>query len=365
MGTLIGFGGACSDDGTAAASGGDTETGGSTSSATTTGETSMGSSTTQNSTTLSTTGTTDDSGTTGLTGTDGTGTTGVMGESVAVVVGYGARRASSVDGETWENFVEVNANGGDDNDLLRGVAYGGGDFVAVGGADDGLSFSSSDGGVTWENENRTVRDFISDAVYFGDEFIGVGGNGLRVRTADLGVSWDDDAGFEMAHFRGVAAGDDTVVAVGHTYAMAGFSSTTQDGVMWTAPQTGGGAFRDIAWGAGTFVAVGDAGRIARSVDGAMWTDETVAGGDLSTVLFVDGTFYVGDAGRYWVSDDGDMWTEMTSMTARPLVGWFGSAYFSTSVDALIERSTDLDGWTMVFTMPGGGFTSMAVGAVEM
>src|SRR5204863_5090657 len=70
----------------------------------------------------------------------------LAGRLMAVVVGYGGRRVSSTDGVTWENFQQLNPNGGDDADLLRGVAFGGGTFVAVGGS----TFTSPDG-VVWTN----------------------------------------------------------------------------------------------------------------------------------------------------------------------------------------------------------------------
>jgi hypothetical protein len=43
---------------------------------------------------------------------------------IFVAVGYGGRRASSVDGVRWENDQELAPNGGDDWTLLCDVAFG-------------------------------------------------------------------------------------------------------------------------------------------------------------------------------------------------------------------------------------------------
>jgi len=61
-------------------------------------------------------------------------------------------------------------------------------FVAAGGASQGFTMVSLDG-ITWPDENRTPRAFLSDAVALGDVFIAAGGNGLRLRSLDGGVSW--------------------------------------------------------------------------------------------------------------------------------------------------------------------------------
>src|SRR5688572_27729099 len=37
-----------------------------------------------------------------------------------IAVGYGGRRLTSLDGRAWQNDQEDNANGGDDDQLLRG-----------------------------------------------------------------------------------------------------------------------------------------------------------------------------------------------------------------------------------------------------
>jgi hypothetical protein len=363
---VLGVVGGCSDDGLSGASS-DTEAGsttgpGSTSPATTDPSSSSTQGPSSGSTASGTTDATTDEATTDA--SSGGESTGPVLQELAVVVGYGARRVSSLDGDSWENFVEVDSNGGDDVNLLRGVGHGGGAFVAVGGASTGLSFSTVDG-AQWDNENRTMRAFLSDVVWFEDQFVAVGGNGLRVRTTDLGASWEDDAGFESGHFRGVAASADLVVAVGNTYGGAGLWSTTADAMDWTEVGTGGPELRDVAHGNDVFVAVGLEGRIASSPDGETWEDHSQPSGSFVRVAFVDGVFYVADGDRYWTSADGAQWSDTEVTTAHPIAGVFAGRFFAVGLDGSIFAAEDLDDWETVFSMDGGAFTAMATGLVEM
>src|SRR5206468_70156 len=80
----------------------------------------------------------------------------------------------------------------------------------------------------------------------------------------------------------------------------------------TAP-TPNSALNGIAYGNGTFVAVGDNSFVARSTDGITWTTSTAgAYGKLKRVRFLNGQFVVvGESDKIMYSSDGTSWTANT------------------------------------------------------
>jgi hypothetical protein len=284
------------------------------------------------------------------------------GEAIAVAVGYGFRRVWSADGIAWQDLQELNPNGGDDNQLLRGVGYGDGVFVAVGGGGLGVSITSTNG-VDWENQNDTPPSFLSDVVWLGDAFVAAGGNGLRLRSTDGGQTWGDQAPYISGHFRGIATDGTIAVAVGHTYGDEdiGMWSTTTDGVSWTPEQTGGTPFSSIASGNGTFVAAGAEGRVSSSSDGASWDDQSLGTSPFFVVAYAGDEFLVAAEGTLWSSPDGGAWTEVEGVDSRPVSAYFMGGYFALGWPATIERSDDLVAYENVFEPGGSGFTDIAVG----
>jgi hypothetical protein len=55
---------------------------------------------------------------------------------------------------------------------------------------------------------------------------------------------------------------------------------------------------------------------------------------------------------------------MASATARPVAAWWNDTFFAVGGNATIASSTDLSGdWSVVFSMDGSAFTTMAIGAI--
>ena len=154
---------------------------------------------------------------TGPGATDGSDSTGApLGDPVFVAVGYGGMRVRSIDdGNTWNDFVQIADDGGDDQDLLRGVAWGNGTFVAV-----GWKIFSSPDGMSWTEQDNPTGQWFAAVDWGNDVFVAVGGGGYCGRSAD-GLTWEectdatDDGGF--THVR---------------------SLFFHDGLFWTADQSG-------------------------------------------------------------------------------------------------------------------------------
>lgn len=285
------------------------------------------------------------------------------GTPIAVAVGYGQRRAHSLDGITWQ-LQEVRADGGDDDDLFRGLTWGDGRFVAVGGSTRTLTAVSLDG-VAW-TPGGGGRAWLGDAAWNGGAFVAAGGNGLRVRSTDGGATWIDDAGYQPTHYRSVAGGGGVVVAVGHSYdgggpggANVGVITSTADGVTWTERRRAGATFGTVAYGNGAFVAVGEGGLVATSPDGATWTDRTVGSGG-GGVIFTGAEFVLSRGATIYTSPDGATWTP-ASNAGRAVIGHFGGAYLAAGWPLTVSRSTDLTTWTQVWAPMGSGLTAMVTG----
>ncbi len=287
-----------------------------------------------------------------------------QGQRVAVVVGYGTRRARSLDGMTWTNFVQVTAEGGDDNDLLRGVGWGDGTFIAVGGAAKGITMTSTDG-ITWSNENRTHDAWLGNVVYLGGVFIAAGGNGIRLRSTDRGVTWGSGGGYQPLHYRDVATNGTIAAAVGHTYDTTpslGYIATTTDGITWTERRRMGGALNRVIAGNGTFVAAGSGDTVLRSTDGITWTEHALgASGDIT--LAFDGSDFVASAGgKVFRSSNGMTWTDVPGGSGSPSA-YIDGRFLSTGWPASISTSQNLTSWTPAFSPGGSGFTKIVVGVV--
>jgi hypothetical protein len=281
--------------------------------------------------------------------------------TIAVVVGYGFKRAWSADGIDWQDYQELDNAGMDDDNLLRGVGYGDGTFVAVGGSTNGVTVTSRDG-ATWENENRGHAGFLSDVVYVGGTFIAAGASGLRIQSADGGVTWDVRGEFLMAHFRAIEVGDGLVVAVGETYGgTEAITSRSEDGVAWIDTMPGGAALRSVAHGADAFVAVGNGGRVSTSADGVAWEDAAVGTADFLEIVWTGAEFLIEANGTLWSSPDGHAWAEVETTQPRPVTAVLRDAYLALSWPATVHRSVDLQAYEDVFAPGGSGLTDIAIG----
>jgi len=278
---------------------------------------------------------------------------------IAVAVGYKMRRVRSLDGTTWDHLVESSDPSNDASNALVGVAFGGGTFLAVGGH----SFTSTDGSA-WIDRGLAPGNQVFGAVaWLNDRFIAVGSNGLRARSLDLGATWDPQVPYEYdaRHYGGIAAGKGMAIAVGETYgdSKVGVAVVTTDGKTWSEPISSGAGLGSIAFGNGTFVAVGESGRCVRSTDGASWVDCSAQG---ETVVFVNGEFILnGSSVAVSRSSDGATWTALAQ--SRDVAGYFNGRYLNLAWPAQIWSSPDLTNWTRAYDLGGLGLVRIAVGQV--
>lgn len=229
---------------------------------------------------------------TGPTPTGSTGDTGTDGVEALIGVGYGGLRVVSRDGgETWTDRAAFSAAGGDDEDLLRAVAYGDGLWIAT-----GWKLVTSTDGVNWTDHGLLNGD-----------------PALPPCNIVEGLAWADGAFY-------AACADWT--GTGNVY-------RSTDGAAWSfhasIGPTEGHLF--LAWNDGTFAAYGDTGTSFVSTDAVTWTELP----GVVRATWCDGA---------WQSAD-----------ACHGASWFDGAWFRTGWPDRIERSTTGVDWTLVYTDP--------------
>lgn len=234
-------------------------------------------------------------------------------DRIAAVGSFGAdvMFGHSTDGISWT--ISKRANARPIPIILRGLAFGAGRFVAVGGeqgavvADTPSAAVSSDG-VSWSELKPIGGSGSLRRVAFGaGKFVGVGDFGRRSVSTD-GETWRDQPNAKASDtLIDVAFGNGRFVGVG----LHGLRVSSEDGLRWSSPVRGqeGEHLNSIVWIGDQFVAVG-LGATFRSPDGRDWERITNANAPLATA-YGKGTF-IGSRwkGRLMVSSNAADWREV-------------------------------------------------------
>lgn len=220
------------------------------------------------------------------------------------VTGNQANRSTD-QGLTWATSSTPDGNWQD-------ITYGNGTFVAVGIGSAALRvITSTDGGQTWEGQTAPFRDWRS-VTYGGGQFVAVSSNG-DVMTSPDGETWTSQTAAAANDWRSVTYGDGRFVAV----AWSGSNRVmySDDGEVWSASPGVGAAtnWMSVTYGKGRFVAVSAGGWYMTSPDGINWVGASTIGGSNRQVAYGNGYFVtVGNTlGWSYTSPDGLVWTRQT------------------------------------------------------
>ncbi|MET0554302.1 MAG: Calx-beta domain-containing protein [Vicinamibacteria bacterium] len=236
------------------------------------------------------------------------------------------------------------------------VAYGGGQFVAVGF--DRRLLTSPDA-VTWTDRSANVpaaMSFLAGVTWSGQRYVVVGQGGIVVSTD--GVAWQR---VSTISYDAVAAGAAGVVAV--NFSSYAWSPTGESWTTSVFPFVSGVAPGAVeVSGSSGFVTVGVAGSLRTSADGLSWTNRTLPASRWLRAVAHDGTRFCA-AGSYSggaSSLDGVTWTN----TPGPGGDTYallstGARFVSAGVagnQARIAFSTDCATWTFPpWTPPPSSF----------
>jgi len=229
------------------------------------------------------------------------------GNSRFVAVDPDGKMAASSDGTTW-TAVKKSPFG---KDYVNDITYGNGTFVAIAGSRNKMAYSSD--GINWAAVKNTTfgkGDYNWGITYGNGTFIVVAGEGGRMAYSSDGKNW---TAVKKSPFGKNDYMDIGITYVGGKFIACSNSRTmySSDGINWTTATSPifwkDGTIKDIAYGDGKFVAVGEGGGdlMAYSSDGITWTG--IAGsafnGDvIKDIAYGNGKFVaVGNNGKmsYW------------------------------------------------------------------
>ena len=225
--------------------------------------------------------------------------------------------------------------------------------------------------LTWTAQTSGTTATLSGVAYGGGQFVAVG-NGGTILTSPDGVTWTSRTSGDPRNFLSVTHGGGTFVAVGssfHPSSWPGMVYTSPDGITWT-PQTSGAMnnLNDIVYDGSQFVAVGTNGTILTSPDGVTWTPQTSGTTQGLYGITYDGSQFVavGNGGTILTSPDGVTWTAQTSGTTNLLisVGYGGSQFVAVGNDGTILTSPDGVTWTADTSGTTKGLRGVAYGGSQ-
>jgi hypothetical protein len=269
-----------------------------------------------------------------------------------VAVGQDGLRMTSPDGLTWSNVMT-----GKEGEVYRAVCFGGGRFAAVGSYGGSNIFAGTGDGLAWETRTLDAKYFkYLRGLGFGrGEFLAIGGDPgsvgasspLLVRSAD-GVNWGDYVPFSGKNIlRRMAFGDGRFVGVGDR----GRRATSTDGLTWVdVPDVRAvDTLVDVAFGGGVFVGVGLHGLRMCTRDGLTWEHRQVGeeGEHLNSIVWTGDRFVSIGAGATYESVDGKGWSRRLNRDAPLTVAYGGGVFVGARWKGRMLRSTDAVEWVPV------------------
>lgn len=145
----------------------------------------------------------------------------------------------------------------------------------------------------WTEVRLGLRAFVRGITYGAGLFVAVGGSyidqpGVILTSAD-GAKWTVRRSGTGANLYGVAHGNGIFVAVGEKHTVL----TSKNGILWKrrTTRTSDVLLASVAFGKGAFVAVGDCGAVLSSTDAICWQPRSSGtSAYLSKVRFEAGAF---------------------------------------------------------------------------
>ncbi len=232
---------------------------------------------------------------------------------------------------------------------LFSVAYGAGNFVAVGS---GGMIAHSTNGIDWNAASETVQT-LSDVTYGAGKFIAVGSGGA-ILTSTNAIDWDDHSPGINLYLQKVVYGNSRFVALGYSISPSfNYSLVSMDGVFWStnyiASNKPAGIFAYGSVGNGLFVYSEAIQTNLLSTDGISWWPQLTG---LSNSLYMigsgNGKLVAFDIRNLtFTSDDGTNWLLCgTNNLLRPESLAYGNGYWvAVGRGSHAAYSTDLVHWT--------------------
>lgn len=241
---------------------------------------------------------------------------------------------------------------------------------------EGRSIYRSPDGISWSKEAAPLQSGFSDLTFGKGMFVGVGGDdsGKAVLTSADGTQWTKHRYDLSGYYSRVVSGNGVFVMIDNARV-----ATSSNGTDWTLAKsvknaTEADGLKDIAFGNGTFAAVGDKGVVVTSSDGTTWAESTLTEApNLLEILFAENQFTaITSAGAAFTSPDGRSWTaHATNVVGATHFAFGNGRYVTANGKGEVAVSTDKAvTWTSMPHRPGilfsaiyNGTTFAAVGQI--
>ena len=256
-------------------------------------------------------------------------------------------------------------------DTLRGIAYGGGQYVAITNTS---KVVTSNDGATWEPITTPSGNWMS-ICYGNGRFVVVGLNSTnRAMTSTDGINWTASAAVGTA-WQSVCFGNGTFVAVTDT-GTGSRAMTSTDGTTWTLRTTAAdNLWKSVTYGAGLFVAVATSGtgnRVMTSPTGTTWTIRTSAADSSWVDVCWNGTTFVavhsgGGTSGVMSSTNGTTWTIRTTPSGNWTKVAYGNGVFfavangGTAGQRAMYSANGTTGWTLKATVEDNAWSGICYG----
>jgi hypothetical protein len=228
--------------------------------------------------------------------TSGTGTVvAINSTTVAIATGSNTTTRSVNGGFTWTAGGNLPAS-----TTWSGIAYGQGTWVAVATGGTANAYST-DGGQTWTAGAALPASATWTSVAYGaGKFVAVSSGSIAAAiSTDGGLTWASSVLPTGSNWSSVAFGNNRFVAVSSTSGTA--AAYSLDGINWEASTITSASYTSIAYGQGTFLAVGAGTTASSSPDGVVWTSRTISTSNNVGVAFGNNN----NTGRFLtISDSG-------------------------------------------------------------
>lgn len=275
---------------------------------------------------------------------------------------YSGRIYTSTNGTDWTEKAAVPQQ-------LSDVAFGGGKFVAVGGASNVLI--STDNGATWQSRTLTqeagkktkLLSIAYSAISSKFVAVGMGSDTIQhkggILTSADGETWTGTYSDSTNTIWDVTYGDGGFAAVGGRESGGYFLAISSFGDSWTKPVTSPSYAQlfSVEYDGARFVAAGRtnpgmAAFTTTSLNGVNWTDKIGGGLPYLDAAASNGTRIVAMSGygNIYSSDDlGTSWTYRTLGTTKTLndVAYNGTnLYVAVGAEGTIQTSGDGINWAI-------------------
>jgi hypothetical protein len=267
--------------------------------------------------------------------------------------GGGDGITSSTDGTNWIKRLDLGAAV---NPGIRQIAYGNGQFIAVGNI---FGIYISTDGITWTNRTAgLVPSFASGIMYATGKFVVLSESGIKYSTD--GVFWNNANGSFFPPMTALTFGNGKFVA---SSALGRFYNSL-NGIDWTEVHIGPSGYRSVVHGSNGFVGVGDNGLFGFSTNGSNWSSQFI-GRSLTTVSYAHNRYIgTGFGGRIMSSINGTNWTSNSVSVADfnlRRVDWVNGRFFASGEQGQILFSADGSNWLRSSPVGTATFRGVAYG----